>query len=186
MALQVPRKNMFSMCHIKSTNSETRRSVQCASTFIISRHQYSSKFFLVFFACFLSLLLLAVIGWKLKTMYDLYLQRRAVLNEMREMAARPFAQVHLSTEKPIVDEPPQPVCYEILEDQSAAVATSFLLLPRHPDGSPPIGLSSLCFGSVMIAFEEKLEQDLLLPVLPAPSRNGVDNPTCTDNAPTPT
>jgi len=143
-------------------------------------------FFLVFFACFLSLLLLAVIGWKLKTMYDLYLQRRAVLNEMREMAARPFAQVHLSTEKPIVDEPPQPVCYEILEDQSAAVATSFLLLPRHPDGSPPVGLSSLCFGSVMIAFEEKLEQSLLLPVLPPPSRNGVDNPTCTDNTPTPT
>lgn len=128
-------------------------------------------FFLVFFACFLSLLLLAVIGWKvqyhrhslsnvmnlkLKTMYDLYLQRRAVLNEMREMAARPFAQVHLSTEKPIVDEPPQPVCYEILEDQSAAVATSFLLLPRHPDGSPPVGLSSLCFGSVMIAVSNSI------------------------------
>lgn len=137
-------------------------------------------FFLVFFACFLSLLLLAVIVWKLKTMYDLYLQRRAVMNEMREMAARPFAQVHLATEKPLLNDPPQPVCYEVLEDHSAAVATVFLLLPRHADGSPPVGLSSLCFGSVMIAFDEKSEQDLLLPVLPPTSIDGVDNPTCTE------
>ena len=43
-------------------------------------------------------------------MYDVYLQRRAVLNEMREMAARPFAQVQLNTQdSPLLDEQPQPV-----------------------------------------------------------------------------
>ena len=67
-------------------------------------------FFLVFFACFLSLLLIAVIVWKvgikfkmknnyfnkkLKTMWDVQLQRRAVMNEMRQMAARPFASVEM-------------------------------------------------------------------------------------------
>lgn len=142
-------------------------------------------FFLVFFACFLSLLLIAVIAWKVKTMYDVYLQRRAVLNEMREMAARPFAQVQLNTQdSPLLDEQPQPVCYEILEDNSAAVATVFMLLPRNEDGSPPIGHSSLCFGSVMISFDEKTEQDLLLPILPNTTTqtrgDGVDNPTCMD------
>ena len=43
-------------------------------------------------------------------MYDVYLQRRAVINEMREMAARPFAQVQLNTDAPLLDnEQPQPV-----------------------------------------------------------------------------
>ena len=43
------------------------------------------------------------------------------------------------------------MCYEILEDNTAAVATVFMLLPRNEDGSPPIGHSALCFGSVMIS-----------------------------------
>ena len=42
-------------------------------------------------------------------MYDVYLQRRAVLNEMREMAARPFAQVQLSASQSLLEEQPQPV-----------------------------------------------------------------------------
>ena len=32
---------------------------------------------------------------KLKTMWDVQLQRRAVMNEMRQMAARPFASVEM-------------------------------------------------------------------------------------------
>ena len=48
-------------------------------------------------------------------MYDVYLQRRAVINEMREMAARPFAQVQLNTDAtPLLDnEQPQPVILPI-------------------------------------------------------------------------
>ena len=50
-------------------------------------------------------------------MYDVYLQRRAVLNEMREMAARPFAQVQLNTETPLLDEQPQPVIFNSETDK---------------------------------------------------------------------
>ena len=44
-------------------------------------------------------------------MYDVYQTRQAAINEMREMAARPFAQVQLNTHIPpeIFDEQPQPV-----------------------------------------------------------------------------
>lgn len=87
------------------------------------------------------------------------------MNEMRQMAARPFASVEMQLNpenKLLTVEQPSPACYEILDDGHAAVATVLMLLPRDPDGAPPVGDSAVCFGSVMINYNEKYESDLLL------------------------
>ena len=42
--------------------------------------------------------------FQLKTMWDVQLQRRAVMNEMRQMAARPFASVEMQLSETSKDE----------------------------------------------------------------------------------
>lgn len=49
--------------------------------------------FIWIFRCFLLLLLLAAILWKIKQKYDMFRRRQRLFVEMEQMASRPFSEV---------------------------------------------------------------------------------------------
>ncbi|XP_044007084.1 attractin-like protein 1 isoform X2 [Aphidius gifuensis] len=63
----------------------------------ISFSQYSKlnlqQFFITFSTCFLALLMVAAILWKIKQKYDMYRRRQRLFVEMQQMASRAFSQV---------------------------------------------------------------------------------------------
>lgn len=52
-----------------------------------------------FFRCFLALLLIAAVLWKIKQKYDRYRRRQRLFVEMEQMASRPFGSVLVELEK---------------------------------------------------------------------------------------
>ncbi|XP_011499163.1 PREDICTED: attractin-like protein 1 [Ceratosolen solmsi marchali] len=69
----------------------------------ISFSQYSKlnlqQFFITFSTCFLALLLVAAILWKIKQKYDMYRRRQRLFVEMEQMASRAFSQVLVEIER---------------------------------------------------------------------------------------
>jgi len=57
------------------------------------------QFFITFSTCFLALLLIAAILWKIKQKYDRYRRRQRLYVEMEQMASRPFGQVLTELER---------------------------------------------------------------------------------------
>lgn len=53
--------------------------------------------------CFLALLLVAAILWKIKQKYDMYRRRQRLFLEMEQMASRAFSQVIVEIERRDVD-----------------------------------------------------------------------------------
>lgn len=53
--------------------------------------------------CFLALLLVAAVLWKIKQKYDMYRRRQRLFVEMEQMASRPFSQVLVEIERRDVD-----------------------------------------------------------------------------------
>lgn len=53
--------------------------------------------------CFLALLLVAAILWKIKQKYDMYRRRQRLFLEMEQMASRAFSQVLVEIERRDVD-----------------------------------------------------------------------------------
>lgn len=51
------------------------------------------------FRCFLALLLVAAILWKIKQKYDMYRRRQRLFVEMEQMASRAFSQVFVEIER---------------------------------------------------------------------------------------
>jgi len=51
------------------------------------------QFFITFSSCFLLLLLMAAVLWKIKQKYDMFRRRQRLFVEMEQMASRPFSQV---------------------------------------------------------------------------------------------
>ncbi|XP_065556623.1 attractin-like isoform X2 [Artemia franciscana] len=51
------------------------------------------QFFITFSTCFLTLLILAAVLWKIKQRWDIRARRRRLFVEMEQMASRPFSQV---------------------------------------------------------------------------------------------
>ena len=49
--------------------------------------------------CFLALLLIAAVLWKIKQKYDRYRRRQRLYVEMEQMASRPFGQVLIELER---------------------------------------------------------------------------------------
>lgn len=49
--------------------------------------------------CFLALLFLAAVLWKIKQKYDMYRRRQRLFAEMEQMASRAFSQVLVEIEK---------------------------------------------------------------------------------------
>ena len=53
----------------------------------------------MYFSCFLSLLIIAAVLYKIKHKYDGYRRRQRMIVEMEEMASRPSAVITLEIEK---------------------------------------------------------------------------------------
>ncbi|XP_064275268.1 attractin isoform X3 [Passer domesticus] len=62
------------------------------------------QFFVTFFSCFLSLLLVAAVVWKIKQSCWASRRREQLLREMQQMASRPFASINVALETD--EEPP--------------------------------------------------------------------------------
>ncbi|XP_023239916.1 attractin-like protein 1 [Centruroides sculpturatus] len=57
------------------------------------------QFIIIFSSCFLSLIIIAAVLWKIKQKYDLYRRRQQQFVEMEQMASHPFADAPLGIEK---------------------------------------------------------------------------------------
>ncbi|KAG8243822.1 hypothetical protein J6590_038302, partial [Homalodisca vitripennis] len=80
--------------------------------------------------CFLLLLLVAAVLWKIKQKYDMYRRRQRLFVEMEQMASRPFSQVLVEIEK---------------RDVSAEItAVNNTLRRRKKDAPSPIALEPCC------------------------------------------
>lgn len=100
-------------------------------------------------SCFLLLLLVAAILWKIKQRYDMYRRRQRLFVEMEQMASRPFSQVLVELEvkenpeteisilpdaKRKKRDAPSPIALEPCYGNRAAVLS---LLVRLPTGGEP-------------------------------------------------
>ncbi|XP_078359033.1 attractin-like protein 1 isoform X2 [Oculina patagonica] len=106
------------------------------------------EFFLTFFGCFLSLLVIAGIVWKVRNRYITFILNRQRREERQKMASRPFAKtsilLHFHNKSN-----PGPIAVETCENNKAAVLTVLMQLPGTEDGFAPIGQSGVCFASVL-------------------------------------
>jgi len=106
------------------------------------------EFFLTFFGCFLSLLVIAGVVWKIRNRYVNFVLNRQRREERQKMASRPFAKIPVLLHdhyKSI----PGPVAVETCENGKAAVFTVLMRLPGTEDCFAPIGQSGVCFASVL-------------------------------------
>ncbi|KAM6951255.1 attractin-like protein 1 [Aplochiton taeniatus] len=117
------------------------------------------QFFVTFFSCFLSLLLVAAVVWKIKQTCWASRRREQLMRERQQMASRPFATVALDLEadgKPVeplqggVEGPPKPIAMEPCSGGKAAVLTVLLNLPSGPSGLPPPGQSGIAIACALI------------------------------------
>ena len=61
--------------------------------------KFDQFFFLPLYSCFLALLLIAAVLWKVKQKFDRYRRRQRLFVEMEQMASRPFGSVLVELEK---------------------------------------------------------------------------------------
>ncbi|KXJ23470.1 attractin-like protein 1 [Exaiptasia diaphana] len=112
------------------------------------------QFFLTFFGCFFSILVVTFIAWKIRIRYNLHVMRRQRIVEMHKMAKRPSSTLKLSFEKHNDTYITKSFCNHVtiqpFAGSNAAVGTFVLRLPSLPNGFTPIGQSGMCFGSVLI------------------------------------
>ncbi|XP_052255440.1 attractin-like protein 1 isoform X1 [Dreissena polymorpha] len=140
-------------------------------------------FFVTFFSCFLSLLIIAAVLYKIKHKYDSYRRRQRMMVEMEEMASRPFAMALLEIEPKSADqagadkkdtnpdlrkrkrvsERLSHIAMEPLHHQKAAVLSLFIQLPSGDlDWAPP-GNSGLAIGSTLISIGHQRKQSIEFP-----------------------
>ncbi|KAL5284023.1 ATRN family protein [Megaselia abdita] len=128
------------------------------------------QFFITFSTCFLMLLLMAAILWKIKQKYDMFRRRQRMFVEMEQMASRPFSQVLIEIEKRDTTEIPQniesittskkrkkqpecpsPIALEPCSGNRAAVLS---LLVRLPTGglqyTPPGQSAGIAVASALV------------------------------------
>uniref|UniRef100_A0A8C4ZJK4 Attractin-like 1a n=1 Tax=Gadus morhua TaxID=8049 RepID=A0A8C4ZJK4_GADMO len=104
------------------------------------------QFFVTFFSCFLSLLLVAAVVWKVKQTCWASRRREQLMRERQQMASRPFASVSMLIEvggdqEELLQFLPKPIAIEPCWGSRASVLTVLLYLPRLPSGIPPPGQS---------------------------------------------
>ncbi|GAA6110561.1 attractin isoform X4 [Tachysurus ichikawai] len=123
------------------------------------------QFFVTFFSCFLSLLLVAAVVWKIKQSCWASRRREQLLREMQQMASRPFATINVALETD--EEPPdliggnvkavpKPIALEPCFGNKAAVLSIFIRLPRGPGGIPTPGQSGLAVASALVDVSQQL------------------------------
>ncbi|EZA62767.1 Putative protein tag-53 [Ooceraea biroi] len=131
----------------------------------ISFSQYSKlnlqQFFVTFCTCFLALLLVAAILWKIKQKYDMYRRRQRLYLEMEQMASRAFSQVVVEIERRDIDnldpehddteftncrkrkkDAPSPIALEPCCGNRAAVLSLLVRLPTGGESYTPAGQSA--------------------------------------------
>ncbi|XP_061156514.1 attractin isoform X2 [Syngnathus typhle] len=123
------------------------------------------QFFVTFFSCFLSLLLVAAVVWKIKQSCWASRRREQLLREMQQMASRPFATINVALE--MDEEPPdliggnvkcvpKPIALEPCFGNKAAVLSIFVRLPRGSGGIPPPGQSGLAVASALVDVSQQM------------------------------
>ncbi|XP_044593678.1 attractin-like protein 1 isoform X2 [Cotesia glomerata] len=139
----------------------------------ISFSQYSKlnlqQFFITFSTCFLALLLVAAVLWKIKQKYDMYRRRQRLLVEMEQMASRAFSQVLVEIERrDVLSDPerndldayngqkkkkdaPSPIALEPCNGNRAAVLSLLVRLPTGGEAYTPSGQSAgLAVASALV------------------------------------
>ncbi|XP_015604179.1 attractin isoform X2 [Cephus cinctus] len=140
----------------------------------ISFSQYSKlnlqQFFITFSTCFLALLLVAAVLWKIKQRYDLYRRRQRLFVEMQQMASRAFSQVLVEIERRDVvlssgdgsngdannsrkkkKDAPSPIALEPCCGNRAAVLSLLVRLPTGGEPYTPAGQSAgLAVASALV------------------------------------
>ncbi|KAK2177373.1 hypothetical protein NP493_601g02014 [Ridgeia piscesae] len=125
------------------------------------------NFFITFFSCFLSLLVLALTFWKLKQKYDSYRreQRRKLM--LKQRAKRPAGTCVVDATSPYcsltaTDPPdllvprrhrpnkPSPVALEPMMNHKAAALSLLIRMPTGDDDYTPPGVSGLCIGTALV------------------------------------
>uniref|UniRef100_A0A673AV18 Attractin-like 1b n=1 Tax=Sphaeramia orbicularis TaxID=375764 RepID=A0A673AV18_9TELE len=123
------------------------------------------QFFVTFFSCFLSLLLVAAVVWKIKQTCWASRRREQLMRERQQMASRPFASVAVALdargEQTELLQPgaPKPVAMEPCSGGKAAVLTVLMRLPSGPSGLPPPGQSGLIVASALIDISQQKPTD---------------------------
>ncbi|XP_072523042.1 attractin-like protein 1 [Salminus brasiliensis] len=126
------------------------------------------QFFVTFFSCFLSLLLVAAVVWKIKQTCWASRRREQLMRERQQMASRPFASVAMALDvggdqvdllQGGIEGPPKPVAMEPCSGGKAAVLTVLLCLPRGPSGVPPPGQSGIAIASALIDTSQQKPMD---------------------------
>ncbi|XP_063233286.1 attractin-like protein 1 [Bacillus rossius redtenbacheri] len=124
------------------------------------------QFFITFSTCFLLLLLVAAILWKIKQKYDMYRRRQRLFVEMEQMASRPFSQVLVEVERrdrlqangdalgPLhkrKKDSPSPIALEPCCGNRAAVLSLLVRLPTGGEAFTPPGQSAgLAIASALV------------------------------------
>jgi len=122
------------------------------------------QFFITFSTCFLALLLIAAILWKIKQKYDRYRRRQRLYVEMEQMASRPFGQVlteleripdtsdssHHHTRKRRKKPRPSPIALEPCVGNRAAVLTLIVRMPTGGHSYAPPGLPGIAIASSLV------------------------------------
>ncbi|KAJ8284601.1 hypothetical protein COCON_G00034510 [Conger conger] len=124
------------------------------------------QFFVTFFSCFLSLLLVAAVVWKIKQTCWASRRREQLMRERQQMASRPFASVAVALESVAVapevgaeqtellpgpaEGAPKPIAMEPCSGGKAAVLTVLMCLPRGSSTVPPPGQSGIAIASALI------------------------------------
>ncbi|MCJ8738572.1 hypothetical protein PDJAM_G00037220 [Pangasius djambal] len=126
------------------------------------------QFFVTFFSCFLSLLLVAAVVWKIKQTCWASRRREQLMRERQQMASRPFASVAMALEAECdqvellqggIEAPPKPIALEPCSGGKAAVLTVLMCLPRGPSGFPPPGQSGIAIASALIDTSQQKPMD---------------------------
>ncbi|XP_044169184.1 attractin-like protein 1 isoform X2 [Acropora millepora] len=112
------------------------------------------RFFVTFFACFFSLLFIVALAWKIKVRYSSYVMARHRVEEMKQMASRPFAKVCLALTNPHLEAPnrqtlPSAIVVQPTENHTAAVGVFMMRLPGDRDGYTPIGQTGICCATAL-------------------------------------
>ncbi|XP_062573722.1 attractin-like protein 1, partial [Saccostrea cucullata] len=134
-------------------------------------------FFVTFFSCFLSLLIIAAVLYKIKHKYDIYRRRQRMMVEMEEMASRPFSSITVEIDRkydPVGAEKketdlrkrkktntkPSQIAYEPLNHQKAAVISLIVQLPTGDDEWTPNGASGVAVASALVTVGHHRKQSL--------------------------
>lgn len=119
------------------------------------------QFFIIFLACFIGLLVLAVFFWKVKASYDSFRSTRRRNVELVYMTNRPFASVPVCIDKaesiPLKNKP-SALTSEICYGNKAAVVTVLFRMPVCAQKQNASGAGTragaLCLGSTLVSINE--------------------------------